>query len=64
MGIGVGNGLLVFLLMLVLSTAAASILYHLIESRFREMGRRIARSWSGKANASIYPHPATLDTSH
>jgi peptidoglycan/LPS O-acetylase OafA/YrhL len=64
MGIGVGNGLLVYLLMLLLSTAAASILYHLIESRFREMGRRIARSWSGKAHASIYPHPASLDTSH
>ena len=64
MGIGIGNGLLVFLLTLLLSTAAASILYHLIESRFREMGRRIAGSWSGKANASIYPHPAALDTSH
>jgi peptidoglycan/LPS O-acetylase OafA/YrhL len=64
MGIDVGNGLLVFLLTLLLSTAAAGILYHLIESRFREMGRRIARSWTGKANASIYAHPATLDTSH
>jgi peptidoglycan/LPS O-acetylase OafA/YrhL len=63
-GIGVGNGLLVYFLMMLLSTAAASILYHFIESKFREMGRRIARSWSGRANASIYSHPATLDTSH
>jgi peptidoglycan/LPS O-acetylase OafA/YrhL len=62
--IGAENGLLVYFLMLLLSTAAAAILYYLIESRFREMGRRIARSWSGRTNASIYPHPATLDTSH
>jgi peptidoglycan/LPS O-acetylase OafA/YrhL len=63
-GSGAGNGLLIYLLMLLLSTAAASILYHFIESRFREMGRRIARSRSGKANPSIYRHPATLDISH
>lgn len=64
MGIGVGNGLLVFLLMLALSTAGAGILYYTVESKFRDMGRRISRSWSRKANASIYPHPAALDTSH
>jgi peptidoglycan/LPS O-acetylase OafA/YrhL len=64
MGIGVGNGLLVYLLVLVLSTAGASILYYTVESRFRDMGRRISRSWSRKANTSIYPHPATLDASH
>lgn len=63
-GIGGENGLVVYLLMLLLSTAAASVLYYLIESRFREMGRRIARSWSGKANASVYRSPATLDASH
>jgi peptidoglycan/LPS O-acetylase OafA/YrhL len=63
-GIGAENGLLVYILMLLLSAAAASILYYFIESKFREMGRRIARSWSGSTNASVYPHRATLDTSH
>ena len=62
MGIGTGNGLLVFLLMLLLSTAGASILYYAIESRFREMGRRIARSWSRKSNSSIEPVPAVVNT--
>jgi peptidoglycan/LPS O-acetylase OafA/YrhL len=52
MGIGVGNGLLVFLLMLLLSTAGASILYYTVESRFRDMGRRISRSWSRKVDTS------------
>jgi peptidoglycan/LPS O-acetylase OafA/YrhL len=61
MGIGVGNGLLVFLLMLLLSTASASILYFAIESRFREMGRRIARSWSQKSNSSIEPVRTVLN---
>jgi peptidoglycan/LPS O-acetylase OafA/YrhL len=61
MGIGVGNGLLVFLLMLLLSTAGASILYFAIESRFREMGRRIARSWSQKSNSSIEPVRTVLN---
>ena len=60
MGIGIGNGLLVFLLTVLLSTAGASILYFAIESRFREMGRRIARSHIRKP-ASIEPHPAVLD---
>jgi peptidoglycan/LPS O-acetylase OafA/YrhL len=46
MGIGVGNGLLVFLLTLLLSTAGAAILYYTVESRFRDMGRRISRSWN------------------
>ena len=46
MGIGVGSGLLVYLLMLLLSTAGASVLYYTVESRFRETGRRISRSWS------------------
>jgi peptidoglycan/LPS O-acetylase OafA/YrhL len=63
-GVGAENGLLVYFLMLLLSTAAASVLYYLIESRFREMGRRIARSWNAKPKATIYSHPATLDTSH
>ncbi len=48
MGIGMGNGLLVFSLLLLLSTAGASVLYYTVESRFREIGRRISRSWSGK----------------
>jgi peptidoglycan/LPS O-acetylase OafA/YrhL len=63
MGIVVENGLLVYLLMLLASTAAASILYQLIESRFREMGRGVARSWSGKGSASTCSNPAALDTS-
>jgi peptidoglycan/LPS O-acetylase OafA/YrhL len=46
MGIGVGNGLLVFLLMLLLSTAGSAILYYTVELRFRNMGRKISRSWS------------------
>jgi peptidoglycan/LPS O-acetylase OafA/YrhL len=52
MGIGVGNGLLVYPLMLLLSTAGASVLYYTVESRFREMGRRISRSWSRETNTS------------
>jgi peptidoglycan/LPS O-acetylase OafA/YrhL len=52
MGIGVGNGLLVFLLMLLLSTAGAAILYYTVELRFRDMGRRISRSWSRKDKTS------------
>jgi peptidoglycan/LPS O-acetylase OafA/YrhL len=51
-GIDVGNGLLVYSLMLLLSTAGASILYYTVETRFREMGRRMSRSWSRKANTS------------
>jgi len=52
MGMGVGNGVLVFLLTLLLSTAGAGILYYTVESRFRELGRRISGSWSRRANAS------------
>jgi peptidoglycan/LPS O-acetylase OafA/YrhL len=61
-GVGTGNGLLTFLLMLLLSTAGASILYYAIESRFREMGRRIAHSWSRKSNSTIEPLPAVVNT--
>jgi peptidoglycan/LPS O-acetylase OafA/YrhL len=52
MGIGIGNGLLLFLLMLLLSTAGAAILYYTVELRFRDMGRRISRSWSRKDKTS------------
>jgi peptidoglycan/LPS O-acetylase OafA/YrhL len=55
---GEGNGLLVFLLMLLFSTAGAAILHYTIESRFRELGRRIASSWKSKEKVSNHPQPA------
>jgi len=45
-GIPVGNGLLVYLLMLLSSVAGAGVLYYSIEKPFREIGRRIANSWT------------------
>jgi peptidoglycan/LPS O-acetylase OafA/YrhL len=60
-GLGVGNGFLLFLLMLLLSTATACILYYTIESRFREIGRRIARSWIRESNSSLAPLPAVMN---
>ena len=61
MGIGVGNGLLVFVLMVLLSMAGASVLYYAIESPFREMGRAIARSRSRKSRLPIDTHAAVSD---
>ena len=61
MGLGVGNGLLTFLLILLLSTATASILYYAIESRFREMGRRLARSWNRESSSSLKPIGAVVN---
>jgi peptidoglycan/LPS O-acetylase OafA/YrhL len=54
-GFGLGNGVLVYVLMLLLSTAGASILYYAIESPFREVGRRISRSWGHRAKPPIAP---------
>lgn len=55
-GIG-GNGSLIFLLMLLFSTAGTAVLYNTVESRFRDMGRRIARSWCRKADKSKEADP-------
>jgi len=54
-GLGLGNGVLVYVLMLFLSAAGASILYYTIETRFREVGRRISRSWGRRAKVPIAP---------
>jgi peptidoglycan/LPS O-acetylase OafA/YrhL len=62
LGIEAGNGLLVFLLMLLLSTAAASILYYAIESRFREIGRRLSRSWSHSAARACSTHTDSVSS--
>ena len=59
LGIETGNGLLVFVLTLLLSTAAASILYYTVESRFREIGRRLSRSWG---HSPVRTCPADADS--
>lgn len=59
-GIPKGNGVLVYLLMLLLSTAGASVLFYTVESRFREIGRRIAGSLTKKAHPPIDSRAATL----
>jgi len=59
-GMGVGNGLLVYFLMLLSSVAGASFLYYTVESKFREMGRRIAHSWSQRGKESTAPPAPTL----
>jgi hypothetical protein len=43
--------------MLLFSTAGAAVLYYMVESGFRDMGRRIARSWSRKADNSKEADP-------
>jgi peptidoglycan/LPS O-acetylase OafA/YrhL len=64
-GIGMGNGVLVYVLMLLFSTAGAGILYYAVESRFREMGRRIARSWSRRSDITGLPQsPAKAPPAH
>ena len=61
--IGMGeNGIAIYLLMLFLSAASAAVLHYAVESPFREMGRRIARSWGRKARTSAAASPAALDT--
>jgi len=57
---GEGNGLLVLLLMLLFSTAGAAVLHYTIESRFREVGRRIAASWKGKEKAPDTRRPTLV----
>jgi peptidoglycan/LPS O-acetylase OafA/YrhL len=60
-GIPTGNGVLVYLLMLLLSTAVAIVLFYAVEARFREMGRRIAGSCIRKAHPPIDSRATTLD---
>lgn len=56
-GVGADNGLLIYVLMLLLSTAVAAVIFRTVEDPCRELGRRLAISWTKKTPPAVPEAP-------